>query len=289
VRGLRVARIPYLNSVPFYANLDGAGHTLVDMPPRELGRLAIDGDVDAGILSLCDLHRNGNFESLGPIGIGVDGPAHSVLLFSRGSLRDLDGATIAITGETSTSFPLLRLLLEEQIGVVPVDYCRRPEGAHPGDAGELLIGDAALRRAAAGGLVPGLADYTTELIPLVRPTANDWTHVTDLGAAWQRWQSLPFVFARWAVAHHVADEQRQDLRARIERSLQANAFDLLPLGVAHGAVAGLDGEAAAAYLAGFKYQFGAREEAGQERFLELLDRSDWWSNAEQQVPVEVAG
>jgi len=287
VSGLRIARIPYLNSVPFYANLDGAGHTLVDMPPRELGKLAADGSVDAGILSLCDLQRTDDFVSLGSVGIAVDGPAHSVLLFTRGAPSDLDGATIAISGETSTSFPLLRLLLEEQMGVTPAAYTRRPHGAEPGDDAQLLIGDAALRLAAAGGLVPGIADYSETLIPLARPTAGDWTHVTDLGAAWQRWHDLPFVFARWAVAHHVAAEARRDLSDRIERSLATHSINLLPLATENCAVAGLDGEAARAYLAGFNYQFGPREEAGQQRFLELLAASDWWSREAPQVPVEV--
>ena len=72
--GLRVARIPYLNSAPFYQRLDGAGFELVDMPPRELGQLAAAGSVDAGILSLCDLLRDPVFDTLGRSGISVDSP-----------------------------------------------------------------------------------------------------------------------------------------------------------------------------------------------------------------------
>lgn len=284
---LRIARIPYLNSVPFYQNLDGAGHELVDMPPRELGRLAAAGRVDAGILSLCDLLRTEEFESLGPFGISVDGPAHSVLLFTRGAPSDLGDATVAITGETSTSFPLLRLLLEQHLGVQPRDYVRRPDGPEPSDDAVLLIGDAALRLAAAGGLVPGLADYSAELIPLARPTGGDWTHVTDLGTAWRRWQGLPFVFARWAVAPHVDAADRADLRDRIEHSLVASLVDLLPLAAAHSAPVGLDGEAARAYLAGFGYSLNEREEEGQQRFVELLNATDWWTHEGRPVSVEV--
>ncbi len=284
---LRVARIPYLNSVPFYQNLEGAGYELVDMPPRELGRLAIDGCVDAGILSLCDLHRTEAFEPLGSLGISVDGPAHSVLLFTRGAPADLGGATIAITGETSTSFPLLRLLLEQHIGVVPGEYVRRPQGPQPDDGAALLIGDAALRLAASGGLVPGLADYSAELIALARPTAGDWTHVTDLGAAWRRWQGLPFVFARWAVDQHVSCDDRAELSDRIERSLAASLLELLPLATASCAAAGLDGEAARAYLAAFGYECGPREKAGQGIFLGLLEATDWWEPETVAAPVEI--
>ncbi len=284
---LRVARIPYLNSAPFYQNLEGAGYELVDMPPRELGSLALDGRVDAGILSLCDLHRTESFEPLGSFGITANGAVHSVLLFTRGALADLDGATIAITGETSTSFPLLRLLLEQRMRIVPGEYVRRPEGPHPDDKALLLIGDAALRLAAAGGLVPGLADYSAELIPLARPTDGEWTHVTDLGAAWRRWQGLPFVFARWAVGRHVSRADRDELDGRLARSLAASQRNLLPLAAANCAAAGLDGEAAHAYLAAFGYECGPHERAGQGIFLGLLEATDWWRSEALAAPVEI--
>lgn len=284
---LRVARIPYLNSVPFYQELAGAGYELVDMPPRELGRLAIDGRVDAGILSLCDLHRTAAFEPLGSLGISVDGPAHSVLLFTRGAPTGLGGATIAITGETSTSFPLLRLLLEQRLGVAPAEYVRRPAGPLPEDGAVLLIGDAALRLAAEGGLVPGLADYSADLVTLARPTQGEWTHVMDLGTAWQSWQGLPFVFARWAIDQHVSREDRDELSNRLERSLATSLVELAPLAAANCAVAGLDGEAARAYLAGFGYECGPREKAGQGIFFGLLEATDWWERDSLAVPAEI--
>ena len=231
--------------------------------------------------------RTGRFEPLGSFAITVDGPAHSVLLFTRGAPTDLGGATIAITGETSTSFPLLRLVLEQHLGVVPAEYVRRPEGARPEDGAVLLIGDSALRLAAAGGLVPGLADYSAELITLARPTEGEWTHVTDLGTAWQRWQGLPFVFARWAIDQRVGGDDRAELGDRLARSLAASRLDLLRLAGANCAAAGLDGESARAYLEGFGYEGGPREKAGQGVFLGLLEASDWWSRERRTSPVEI--
>ncbi|NKB88902.1 MAG: hypothetical protein GKS06_11850 [Acidobacteria bacterium] len=283
---LRVARIPYLNSAPFYQQLAGAGFELVDMPPRELGRLASAGQVDAGILSLCDLLRDPVFDELGKIGISADGPAHSVLLFTRGELSDLEGGTIAITGETSTSFPLLRLLLETRHSI-STDFARRPNGPQSEDVGHLLIGDAALRVAAAGGLVPGLADYSPDMIPLARPTEGDWTHVVDLGAAWKRWQGLPFVFARWAAATHVPTADREDLQRRINESLDTSSLDLRRVAATRAASAGLDDEAGRAYLEGFGYRLGSDEEAGQQRFIELLEATDWWAHDERLAGVEI--
>src|SRR2546422_4490196 len=52
---VRVGRIPYLNSEPFYFTLDG--HELVPLPPRPLGQAMEAGRVDAGPLSLVDFFR----------------------------------------------------------------------------------------------------------------------------------------------------------------------------------------------------------------------------------------
>lgn len=284
---LRIARIPYLNSAPFYQCLDGAGYELVDMAPRALGKLARDGRVDAGILSLCDLRRTDDFEDLGDLGISLDGPAHSVMLFSRGSLDVLGGATIAVTGESSTSFPLLRLLLEERHGIRPAAYVRRPEGAAEDDAATLLIGDAALRLAAEGGLVPGLGDYAAPMIALARPVAGGWTHATDLGAAWDEWQGLPFVFARWGIRRDVPQELRSGLEARLRESLRHASQDLLELAAGYCAPAGLDAEAGRAYLERFGYDFGPRELAGEAAFLKLLRAAEWWEDDLAMAPMEV--
>ena len=46
-----IARIPYLNSAPFYARWDEAPGTTVDLPPRALGEEARAGRADAGLMS----------------------------------------------------------------------------------------------------------------------------------------------------------------------------------------------------------------------------------------------
>ena len=52
---MRVGRIPYLNSEPFYWGL--RGHDLPPLVPRALGHAVAAGEVDAGPLSLVDFFR----------------------------------------------------------------------------------------------------------------------------------------------------------------------------------------------------------------------------------------
>ncbi len=275
---LRVARIPYLNSVPFYQHLDDGTFDLIDLPPRQLGQLAQEGRVDAGIMSLCDAFRNPEFVTLGSLGVACDGPAHSVLLFSRVSPDQLDGASIAITRQTSTSYPLLRLLLEQRYGAHVARYVRRDRASDEDDA-VLLIGDSALVEAASFGLVPGGQDYSDALIPLA---GDRWTQVLDLGAAWKQWQGHPFVFARWVVRREATSAATTELLERLGSSLDQSLRDLRPLAATCGHQAGLDAEAAFAYLMGFTYRLGAQETAAVERFGTLLSQSAW--REERQPP-----
>ena len=67
---LRVARIPYLNSAPFYRTV-AAQIDLLDLPPRQLGVAAREGAVDAGILSMCDIFRIPGLTSLIPVGAAL--------------------------------------------------------------------------------------------------------------------------------------------------------------------------------------------------------------------------
>src|SRR3989338_6068607 len=122
----RIARVPYLNSAPFFHGLPlGEGFECVDAVPRVLGQQAAAGELTAGLLPLADFFRlQDQFERLGPFGVAVRGRAHSVLLFSRRPVRQLDGASIAVTDETSTTAVLLRLLLEQRYHLTPASYER---------------------------------------------------------------------------------------------------------------------------------------------------------------------
>ncbi len=278
MRKLRVAHIPYLNSVPYYAGVSESGLEMVDLHPRALGQAAAEGSIDAGLMSIADTFATPDFEPLGDLGIALDGPAHSVLLFSAEPVQRLAGTTLGITGETSTSYPLLRLLLEDCYGVRPAAYVRRTEEAAPGDSGVLLIGDAALRRAMRSGLEPGNIEYSSEPFYLdnADPFEEPFPHVLDLAAAWRAWQGLPFVFARWMVRRDVDIDARGELLELLTKTLEGNLRRLERLAPEYAARAGLSEHGAFAYLMGFTYQFGSAGEASIETFRDLLESTAWW-------------
>lgn len=277
---LRIAHISYLNSAPFFTGMGDEIFEMVEMDPRALGQAAEQGEVDAGLMSIVDTFRNPQFEPLGDLGIALYGAAHSVLLFSSKPVQKLNGATIGITGETSTSYPLLRLLLNGYFGVNPAAYVRRPNGPEVSDDALLLIGDSALRRAARSGQEPGLRDYTTGILELEASGFEEpYRHVLDLSAAWREWQGRPFVFARWMVRREVAREDRITLLGALLSSFDANMRRLEKLAADNADRAGISADAAYAYLMGFIYRFGDHGEEAIEIFRELLESTHWWETA----------
>lgn len=277
---IRIAHISYINSAPFFAGMEDDRLEMVDLHPRALGQAAARGEIDAGLMSVADTFRNDAFEPLGDLGIALDGPAHSVLLFSARPVRELEGATIGITGETSTSYPLLRLLMDNYFGVHPATYVRRPKGPERSDDGMLLIGDAALKRAARNGLEPGRRDYSGAVLDLGTNSFEEpYQHVMDLSAAWKNWKELPFVFARWMVRKELPHDDRVMLVEALLASLDRNMRRLEDVASTYAAQAGISKPAAYAYLMAFNYRFGEPGETAVRTFRDLLEASAWWESA----------
>ncbi len=261
-----IARVPYLNSAPFFRGLSlGARVELTDCVPRVLGARAAAGEVAAGPLPLVDFLRlKETFERLGRFGIAVRGRAHSVLLFSRKPIRQLDGSTIAVTDQTSSTLSLLRLLLESRYKVIPAAYERRqhPE-QHAQEAPApqerrsvseadalLLIGDEALRFKRAN------TQYPFEI---------------DLAFEWWLWQHQPFVFAVWAVRKDVASSEKKQIEAALGRALALNLGQLETIAQEASAPMGIPAAELHTYLSNFVYRLGQTEEEAIQRFERLLN------------------
>ncbi len=229
---MRVGRIPYLNSEPFYFDL--AGHELVPLAPRPLGQAMEAGRVDAGPVSLVDFFRLERTLRPLPLGIATSGPAQSVILFSTRPPKELDGAIIGVTDETSTSVRILRLLLTAKYEVTPRAWV---DAGSPSDA-ILLIGDQALR--ALHGDHPA-------------------AHRIDLGTEWVEWTGLPCVFARWGVRASIGASACAELANALEASI-GRALAALPRIAAARRDVGLDEAGVERYLHGFTYELKRDED-----------------------------
>jgi chorismate dehydratase len=243
---LRVGRISYLNVEPFFHSFPWP--IAESLPPRALGEAVAAGRVDAGPLALADcLRLEGSVTRL-PFGIVGPTRAQSVLLFSDRPMRELGGRRIAVTGETSTSVRLLRILLAFR------DEVRAPTLValdEPADAA-LLIGDIALR---------------------LRQGPWPRRYCFDLGEEWTAWTGYPMVFASWAVRQDTPAAARADLAAALEKSLQTGLASL-PAIAARRRDLGLSEAEIVTYLESFRYRIGPDDEKAigeYRRLVALLD------------------
>lgn len=243
-----VGRIPYLNCALFFDRWGEGGPALVDLPPRQLGEEARAGRIDAGVMAEADVLRFGElFEPLGALGISCPRAAMSVLLLSRRPMAELNGATIGVTGETSTSVRLLKVLLRHKYGVQPAGYAAPDTD---GVDAVLLIGDAAL-----------LAYYQQP-----RP----WPHVFDLATEWAQWQRLPFVFARWAVRRALPADEKRLLESHVAVAYDEGERHREAIAQVRATRMGLRTQDVLAYFDEFRFALTEEDAAAERRFAELL-------------------
>ena len=243
---IRVGRIPYLNSEPFYYKLNREDIELHYLVPSALSRAAELGEVDAGPVPLVNCFRlEDRFMPVGRFCISTPRKSRSVLLYSKQPIKSLDGATLGVTDETSTSRRLLEVLLTYRFEVRPGAYVSLSE---PND-GFLLIGDEALRR---------------------RYGVPSYPYRYDLGEEWHEWTGMPFVYALWII--------RRETSPRVVKYLENVLYSCIDEGLEHlqdihemrGDVR-MSAREISEYLRGFRYWAGVPEMKAIELFRGYLD------------------
>jgi chorismate dehydratase len=175
---LRISLVHYLNAAPLgwaflYGPLQGEFDVIPSSPARCAEQLA-NGEVDLGIIPSIEYQRIPGLKIVPGIAIGSGERVRSVLLIRPRKCQEI--RSVALDTNSRTSVALLKILLEERMGLRPHFVAHSPDPAAmlaSCDAA-LVIGDAALQ-------IP-LSDYD----------------VLDLAEAWVNWQNRPFVFAVWA-------------------------------------------------------------------------------------------
>jgi aminodeoxyfutalosine synthase len=250
-----IGKIPYLNSVPFYENIERRQFKILPVTPRRMGVLSLQGQLDAGLFSLMDYFRQRAKLDALDFCIATRDQVKSVLLFSNHGWQDLDGKTIGIVDDTATSVKLLEVLLKKKYGVKAFLH-RMNSGVNDYTKYDavLLIGDEALQSRKFG-----LAGFEI---------------VYDLATEWYTWKKLPFVFAIWAVKKNMTKEKKNELNGIIQQSLASSEGDYASVGQIHAKRINLTIEESVDYLAGFNFRIGIRERAAIEEFHELLKEID---------------
>jgi chorismate dehydratase len=209
---MRLGRIPWINCYPVYGAIDRG---LVKMPAEiisgtasELNDLLAAGELQVSAVSAVEYARNpATYHLLPDLAITCDGPVHSVALFSRRPIQELDGCTVLLSASSRTSILLLELLCRDRWGIRPRFATARAEAhdldtltALPHEA-VLVIGDAALHLSA------------RSMYPVK----------VDLGLEWKAWTGLPFVFAVWAARR---DSSAAAVTAVHQRLLESRTWGL---------------------------------------------------------------
>jgi chorismate dehydratase len=256
---MRLGRIPWINAAPVNAAMDRgivpSPATVVSATAAELNDLLAAGELDLSVVSAVEYARDAAAYHLLPdLAISCDGPVHSVALFSKRPVADLNGATVLRTASSRTSQLLLALLCRHVWQVTPNFVAARAESndlttleSLPHDA-VLVIGDAALHLRASG------------IYPIFE----------DLGAAWKAWTGLPFVFAVWAARR---DAARADALQVHQWLLESRAWGIRHLDlIADEASArtGIPRRTCRAYLGDLDYQLSYRHLAGLTEFFGRL-------------------
>jgi chorismate dehydratase len=256
---VRLGRIPWINCYPVYGAIDrglvSVPAELVSGTASELNDLLAAGELQVSVVSAVEYARNAAAYHLLPdLAITCDGPVHSVALFSRRPIAELDDRTVLLTASSRTSILLLDLLCRHRWEVAPRFATARAEAGDlaglsglPHDA-VLVIGDAAL---------------------LLRAQRRYPVHV-DLGAEWKAWTGLPFVFAVWAARRDAGLPAVQSVH---ERLLQSRAWGLEHLDLLAAEAVATTGVAEAVcreYLGDLDYALSYRHLAGLTDFFRRL-------------------
>ena len=256
---MRLGRIPWINCYPVYGAIDRGivpvEAEVVTGTAADLNDLLAAGELAMSVVSAVEYARNAaEYHLLPNLAISCDGPVHSVALFSRRPVHELEGATVLRTASSKTSVLLLELLCRHRWRIRPKFATVRAESADltalsgfPHEA-VLVIGDAALVLAAEGR----------------------YPYMTDLGLAWKEWTGLPFVFAVWAARRDADHRAAQRVHQALLQSRAWGMDHLAELAVAASTATGISTAVTNAYFADLDYALSYRHLAGLTDFFRRL-------------------
>ena len=244
---IRVARLPYVGSEPFYFGMERRGIELCQMTPSAISAAADAGEIDAGPIPLADCGRlEDRFRNLSGFCIATITRAGSVFLHSTKPIEDLAGARIGVTGDASTARKLLQVLLALKYHIEPEAYVSLED---PSDA-LLHIGNLGLRN---------------------RRGLRGYPHRYDLGEEWRQWTGLPFVLARWMVRKDLDSADAAVLEDAIYASLQDWSDGLFHLSDPRDSVR-MHPQEILLYAQGLRYFIGVPEQKAIDLFQEYLQQ-----------------
>lgn len=233
----RIGAVPYLNAIPLVYGMEDR---IQFFQPAKLSDEFTAGRIDVGLLPVVEYFKSDDRLIVPRIAIGTKGAVRSVKLFLNKPVKQL--RRVAVDRRSRTSVLLLRVILELRHKITPQYVEIDPEkefNANDFD-GVLIIGDQALR-----------FDKISEAM--------------DLGAEWNEWTGLPFVFACWQVTRGFSDSAVIGLLEEAAANGKSKIEHIASL------VPGFEPVFIREYLAkALSFEFGEDQEQGIQLFVRFL-------------------
>ncbi len=260
----RIGMVNYINTAPIYEVWKEEVHhpdwLVTEAPPSTLNRMLAADELDLGFVSSYEYAaRPEKYQILADLSISATGPVGSVFLFSTVEPDELDDKLVLMTGQSDTSVSLVRIILEEFLGVSPRYTSGDVFGLRLSEnepAAILAIGDEALRL----------------------KVENNYPVQMDLAEFWNTRTGLPFVFAVCAVREDFLSSSPETAREIRQAFLECRRQGLEQLPEICDRVARripMDCEACSLYLRAMEYDLGPLKQQALEKFFTLLiDRGE---------------
>jgi len=255
---VRIGMVNFINTAPLYdvwqRTVRHPGWHVVEAAPSVLNRMLFANELDMGLVSSQEYAAHPHdYLILDDISISSSGPVGSVFLFSRCAPELLAGKLVLLSGQSQTSVSLVKIILEEFYGVLPLYEIGPVLEARDNHVIEavLAIGDEAL----------------------ILAQSKEYPYRIDLGRIWYEKTSLPFVFALWAMRQNfcwqnpgiVRDIQRELLRCR-----QEGRHNLREISSRVAPRVSMQADTCYKYLLGIEHDLGPEKKKGLIRFIEYL-------------------
>ena len=244
---LRVSVPPYISIKPLvWALPEVAPEVQInESVPRDIARLIVEGEIDAGLLPLLTILRNPALSIIPDISVSHKGPAGNCILFSNVAPADIK--TVLVDRSAIGAIALLRALFRIRWSMQPVEVI----SSGPLDS-DYSFED---------------ADYDAFLITgdeaMKTVSEKQFEHIIDLGEKWEEWTHLPFVFYVWAVAEDVRGPALEEMFMDAKLKGLERIEEIADYGAIH-----LEKEKQECldYLKNTSYSLGEDEWKGIERF-----------------------
>lgn len=242
-RKVKVAAVSYLNTKPLlYGFRDHKVLRSMELSldyPAKIARQLIDGEVDLALVPVAIIPKLQEHHIIADFCIGAEGPVASVCLFSDVPLQNIH--RIYLDYQSRTSVALLKILVRDywKLNVEFIETTGDYQHLIRGNDAGLVIGDRALAQ------------------------RHKSQNIFDLGEAWIRFTSLPFVFAAWISNRPLPIEFIQQFN-------DANSIGLnnLPAVVAENSSPDFD--LISYYTQNISYRLTPGKRQGLQRFLSYL-------------------